>query len=368
LLLDERVGKLCTRRVRALRHGARRVLRSVGSSPLVLYALAAVAGTLLLSICGLALAAAPVSPGSSQEVVFEVPHGAGTATIASALEEQGLIRDRLEFRVLAVLLGWEGRLKAGRFELSPGYSTWQTLRKIGRGEVITVPVTVPEGYTLAQIEELLVEKGYVQPGGLEAVLEKLASEGEIPFLPESRWGLIEPFEGLLFPDTYFFEESTDIETVMRAMARRTAEVFTPEFRARADELGFTPYEVLTLASIIEKEAAVSEERPVISSVYHNRLDIGMGLEACPTVFYVLGKPMSEPLFIEDLGVESPYNTYLYAGLPPGPICSPGRESIRAALYPADTDYYYFVSKNDGTHHFSRTLAEHNRAVGEYQGG
>ncbi|HCJ10076.1 MAG TPA: endolytic transglycosylase MltG, partial [Clostridiales bacterium] len=150
--------------------------------------------------------------------------------------------------------------------------------------------------------------------------------------------------------------------------RRTQEIFTAERVARAASLGMTPFEVLTLASIIEKEAVVDEERPLISSVYHNRLKAGMMLNACPTVFYFLGKPMSERLLIADLEVDSPYNTYRNVGLPPGPICSPGLASIDAALYPAETSYYYFVSKNDGTHHFSRTLAEHNRAVAEYQGG
>lgn len=337
-------------------------------SPVVLYAVAAASGSLLLTLCGFALASAPVDPGSARTVVFEVAPGAPTVSIARGLEREGLIRDRLSFRVMAALLGFDGRLKAGRYELSPGYSTWHTLRKIGRGEVVTVAVTVPEGLTLAQIEGLLEEEGLVEPGELRRALEELDARGELPILPEDRGGFIDPYEGVLFPDTYFFEATADPVTIARAMARRTQEVFTPERVARATSLGMTPFEVLTLASIIEKEAVVDEERPLISSVYHNRLRAGMKLDACPTVFYVLGKPMSEPLLFADLEVDSPYNTYLNAGLPPGPICSPGLASIDAALYPAETSYYYFVSKNDGTHHFSRTLAEHNRAVAEYQGG
>ncbi len=332
------------------------------------YLVAAVLGAMALGVGGLALAAAPVKPGSVEKVIFEVRPGEGAAAIGSSLERQGLIRDRLEFRALSALLGLNGKLKAGRYEISPGQSTWSILRKIGRGEVVTVAVTVPEGYTFSQIEALLVQKGLVEPGGLRPALDKLAADGEIPFLPADHDRFIETYEGLLFPDTYFFEENAGAATVARTLTRRTVSVFSPELLARAREIGLTPFEVLTLASIIEKEAAVAEERPIISSVYHNRLRLGMKLDACPTVRYVLGKPPNERLLFVDLEVASPYNTYRNAGLPPGPICSPGLASIRAALYPADTDYLYFVSKGDGTNYFSRTKQEHDRAVKQYQGG
>lgn len=356
--LGDAVGGL----IRALAGRARR------GSPLWLYLTSAAAGAILLSVCGLALASAPLAPGSSEVVTFEVAPGEATVTIARRLEEAGLIRDRLEFRVLAALLGWDGRLKAGRYQLSPGESTLSALRAIGRGQVMTVAFTIPEGYTLAQIEGYLVDRGLVEPGDLLAALGEADAAGELPFIPTDRSRLSQPFEGLLFPDTYFVEERTSARILTRAMLNHTLEVFTPERLARAEALGLTPWEVLTLASIIEKEAAVAEERAIISSVYHNRLDVGMKLDACPTVFYVLGKPMSEPLLFADLEVDSPYNTYRNAGLPPGPICSPGLASIDAALYPADSNFYYFVAKNDGTHHFSRTLEEHNRAVARYLGG
>lgn len=335
---------------------------------LVRYAVAAVVGALVLGFYGLALASAPVRPGSREKVVFEVRPGAGTVTIGSELERQGLIRDRWDFRVLATLLGWNGGLKAGHYELSPGYSTWRTLRKIGRGEVTTIPVTIPEGYTFKQIAALLEEKDLATADSLRKALDDLAARGEIPFLPANRRNFIEPYEGVLFPDTYYFEETVSPETIARTMTRRTAEVFTPELLARAREIKMTPFEVLTLASIIEKEAARGEERPTISSVYHNRLRIGMKMDACPTVRYILDKPPNKPLLFADLEVNSPYNTYKNGGLPPGPIASPGLASIKAALYPADTKYLYFVSKNDGTHQFSRTFEEHLRAVNLYQSG
>ncbi len=337
-------------------------------SRLARYLIPAVVGVLLFVMGGIVLAGAPVKLGSAEKAVFEVKPGEGASAIAAGLENQGLIRDRFEFRLLSALLGWNSGLKSGRYEISPGYSTWRILRKIGRGEVIQVPITVPEGYTLAQLENLLVEKGWATKESFRQALDDLDAAGELPFLPVVRRGFIEPYEGALFPSTYYFEQGASPDLILRTMARTTAEVFTPELLARAQEIGMTPWEVLTLASIIEKEAAADEERAIISSVYHNRLRVGMKLDACPTVRYVLGKPADEPLLFADLEVVSPYNTYNNAGLPPGPIASPGLASIQAALYPADTDYFYFVSKNDGTHQFSKTFEEHQRAVQKYQGG
>ncbi|MEW6032179.1 MAG: endolytic transglycosylase MltG [Bacillota bacterium] len=364
----DRFGSSARCRLRALAAGAARSWAGWRWSRLAAYVTAALAGSVLLALCGLALAAAPAAPGSTETVIFEVPPGAGTVTIAAELERQGLIRDRIEFRLLATLLDWNSRLKAGRYDLSPGLSTWQILRKIGHGQVRTVAVTIPEGLTLAEILRVLASAGFGTEESLRQALVELDARGELPFLPQDRRRFIEPYEGILFPDTYFFAEQVSPQTVIRTMARRTEQVFSAELLARAGELGLTPFEVLTLASIIEKEARVAAERSLISSVYHNRLRISMKLDACPTVRYVLGKPGSERLLFADLEVDSPYNTYRNGGLPPGPICSPGLAAITAALYPAETRFYYFVSKNDGTHHFSRTLEEHLRAVRLYQGG
>ncbi len=347
---------------------ARRVKLPRLRLPLARYALIGFGTLVVVGFAAFALGSRPVSPGSTEKVIFEVRPGDGAATIASALEEKGLIRASLEFRAFSAVFGWNGRLQAGRYELSPGYSTLRILKQISRGEVLTMSVVIPEGYTVAQIETLLVDKGLATPDTFRQALATVAAEGAMPFMPSEPRPYIEPYEGLLFPDTYYYGDGTGAEVILRSMARRMTEVFTPGLLARAEELKMTPFEVLTLASIIEKEARVDQERAIISSVYHNRLNIGMGLGACPTVFYVLGKPASEPLLFADLEVDSPYNTYKYAGLPPGPICSPGLASIKAALYPADTDYYYFVAKNDGTHAFARTLEEHNRNVALYQGG
>ncbi|RJQ11764.1 MAG: endolytic transglycosylase MltG [Bacillota bacterium] len=345
-----------------------RAARAAARSLVVRYLLLALAGVFTLGACGLVLAATPASPGSEEMIVFDVRPGDGAAAVASRLEAQGLVRDALSFRVLSGLLGYDRGLKTGRYELGPGQSTWAILRKIGRGQVITFSLTVPEGYTIAQMAALLEEKGLATAEEFRKAVERVAADGGFPFLPAERRPFIETYEGLLFPDTYFFEDGVPPEAIVRRMAGRTVEVLSGDFSARAQELGLAPFEVLTLASIIEKEAAVAEERDIISSVYHNRLRIGMKLDACPTVRYVLSKPPNEPLLFTDLEVVSPYNTYENAGLPPGPICAPGMASIRAALYPADTDFLYFVSKNDGTHHFSRTFEEHVRAVSQYQGG
>jgi len=337
-------------------------------SPWLRYLILAVAGAIVLGVSGLALASAPARLGSHEKVVFEVTQGEGASSIANRLEEVGLVRDRLAFRTLSALLGWNGQLKVGKYEMSPGLSTWSILHRIGRGEVLKISVTIPEGYTLGQIETLLVEKGLATKASFDQAVSSADVAGEFPFLPAKRSRFIQPYEGILFPDTYFFEETATAETIVRTMARRTVAVFTPELLARAQELGLTPLEVLTLASIIEKEASRAEERPIVSSVYHNRLRVGIKLDACPTVRYVINKPPEKPLLFKDLEVISPYNTYNNAGLPPGPICSPGLAAIQAALYPAESDYYYFVAKNDGSHYFSRTLEEHNRAVAKYQGG
>ncbi|MCL6581309.1 MAG: endolytic transglycosylase MltG, partial [Firmicutes bacterium] len=302
----------------------------LGASEWVTRMAVGAAGFFLFLAAGLVAAGAPVSPGSGDRTVFTVEPGQGAGEIAAGLERSGLIRDRFEFRALCVLFGWEDDLRTGRYELSPGYSAWRILRKIRRGEVITVSVTIPEGYTFEQIERLLEERGLTEPGAFRQALDELASRGDIPFLPLDRSKFIEPYEGLLFPDTYYFEESAGAEVIARTLTRRTGEAFSGELLERAAELGLEPFEVLTLASIIEKEAMVEEERALISSVYHNRLRIGMKLDACPTVRYVLKKPPSQPLLYADLDVASPYNTYRNAGLPPGPICSPGRASILAA--------------------------------------
>ena len=313
----------------------------------------------------------PVQPGSRASVVVRIPRGASSADIARLLYEHRLIRHPLAFRLLARLEGKDGRLKAGVYRLSPGLPAPAILDKLARGEVLTARFTIPEGWTVGQIVDRLVAMGLVDRGQLRAALDEAARSW--PYLPEGV-ALDEPLEGYLFPDTYQVPVDEDgrvmdARLIVRAMLERFEEVFGPAQRARAREMGLSVHQVVTLASIVEREARVADERPLIAAVYHNRLRRGMSLDADPTVLYALGRT-SGVLTYRDLQVDSPYNTYRRPGLPPGPIGAPGRGAIEAALNPADVDYLYFVLRPDdsGRHRFARTLAEHNRNVQAYRAG
>ncbi|HEY8415546.1 MAG TPA: endolytic transglycosylase MltG [Thermaerobacter sp.] len=307
----------------------------------------------------------PANPGAAEPVPVTIPQGASTAEIARILHEHGLIRHPLAFRIRARQEGLDGRLQAGVYRLNAGMSTPEILDKLARGDILTARFTIPEGFTVAQIVERLGNMGLVDREELRAALEEAAREW--PYLPRDAQ-LREPLEGYLFPDTYRVPVGAegrvaDPRVIVRAMLDRFEEVFDRRRRERARQLGLSVHEVVTLASIIEREAKVPDERPLISAVYHNRLRRGMKLDADPTTLYAVGRT-SGPLTRRDLRVDSPYNTYRYPGLPPGPIGAPGAGAIDAALYPADTDYLYFVLRPDGSgrHRFARTLEEHNRNV------
>ena len=231
------------------------------------------------------------------------------------------------------------------------------LEKLRKGVVVLHAVTIPEGFTMEQIGDLLAAKGLVQ----KEVFLRLANN---PRALGAYGVTASNLEGYLFPDTYHFSRGLNPSTLIDAMVKRFWQMVGP-FRERADAIGLSMGEVVILASIVEKETGEPTERPTIASVFLNRLSRGMRLESDPTVIYGL-KDFDGNLRKNDLTKETPYNTYVIKGLPPGPIASPGLDAIKAILYPAQTDYLYFVSKNDGSHYFSKTLAEHNRAVGIYQ--
>ncbi|MHB8756634.1 MAG: endolytic transglycosylase MltG [Bacillota bacterium] len=322
---------------------------------LTLAAVAALAGTAMLN--------SPVDARSTEQVVIQVAPGASTNDIAAQLKQAGLIRSRTGFRVLIALRRADGHLRAGEYQFGPNLPMRGIIDRMIRGQVVTYPFTIPEGYTVVQIADLLTRKGFADPVKLKDILGHVT----VPFTYAVKNRVIkQPYEGYLFPDTYQYYKGMTEEALVAAMLSRFQANFNPDLQARAAELKMTIPEVVTLASIIEREARVPEERPIISAVYHNRLKFGMKLDADPTVRYALDKP-GDIVTFKDLEVNSPYNTYKNAGLPPGPIANPGLASIKAALYPADVPYLYFVAKNDGTgaHAFSRTLAEHVRAVQKY---
>lgn len=298
----------------------------------------------------------PAAPGGASLRV-EIPVGASSGEIARLLADRGLIRSPLAFRLYLHLKRLDKALKAGEYELSPGLSPASIAGILAEGRTALYRVTIPEGFTLKQIAARLAEAGLVEE---DRFWEAAASAPfDYEFLADGPPGS-QRLEGFLFPDTYYFARGTPAEEIIAAMLRRFRTVFTGEMEARAAELGLTVRQAVTLASLVEREAKLESERPLVAAVFHNRLRLGLKLESCATVQYLLDKP--KPVLLEeDLKIPSPYNTYLHPGLPPGPIASPGLSSLKAALYPASVPYLYFVANPDGSHTFSRTLAEHLRA-------
>jgi UPF0755 protein len=266
----------------------------------------------------------------------------------------------LKFRLMTRLEGYDRRLKAGEYSLAPSQTPMQILAFMEKGWVRLHRLTIPEGLSILQIAAL------VQTSGL-ARAEDLVARALDPAYARLQQIPANTLEGYLFPETYFFPKTIGVEGILAAMLQRFRLNFPLEWEHRAAEMGLTVHEVVTLASIIEKETAEPSERPLISSVFHNRLKRGMRLETDPTVIY--GIPNFDGnLTRAHLETPGPYNTYLIKGLPPGPIANPGRKAIEAALFPSDTDYLFFVSKNNGRHHFSSNWDEHRRAVQYYQLG
>jgi UPF0755 protein len=299
---------------------------------------------------------APVDAGTAAEVVFEVPVGASTRMVGESLFAERLISDPALFRYYARYVGLDGALKPGEFMLSTTMSLPQILEILTKGDVLVYRFTVPEGLSVVETADLLAGRGLVSK---ERFLALAADYDPVAtYLPDGV-ELEYPLEGYLFPATYEHARQVTEDEILSMMFRRFEQVWTEELKARAAELEMSIHEVMTLASIIEKEAQAADERDVIAGVYQNRLGIGMKLDADPTIRYALKKPPEEIVLYVDLEVDSPYNTYRRNGLPPGPIAAPGEAAIRAALYPAEHDYWFFVAKADGTgeHYFSTTLAE-----------
>ena len=293
-----------------------------------------------------------------EEREVTIPAGASTRQIGSILEEKGVIGDSNFFRVVVKIMDRENSLRRGRYSFNPEDHLFSVVGKIGRGEVLTYRVTVPEGLTLEQTAELIAEKS--GDFSSEKFLEQ-AEEIELPFsyLPEKKEEMDYRLQGYLFPATYEFPQGSEPRDIIQQMVERFDWELNPELMERAREMGFEIHEIVTLASLVEREAKMEEERPYIASVIHNRLEINMPLQIDATVQYALPEWKSRLLFV-DLDYDSPYNTYLHHGLPPGPIASPGQSSLLGALYPAETEYLFYIANPDGSHSFSRTFEEHRQ--------
>ena len=293
----------------------------------------------------------------AQDKLFTLLPGQGLKQAANALEQEGLISDALRFTLLARIDKQDKLLKAGEYFFSTAMTPREILGQMVEGRVHLYRVTIPEGYNLVQIADAVAAAGLAHKESFLATVRN----------PETAHALGIPadtLEGYLFPDTYYFPRGLDSTAIAATMVKQFRAAFKPEWKARAKEIGMSVHEVVTLASIIEKETGDPEERPLISSVFHNRLKKGMRLETDPTVIYGI-KNFDGNIKRKDLETYTPYNTYKIKGLPPGPIASPGALAIEAVLYPADSQYLYFVSRKDGTHYFSKTIKEHNAAVRRY---
>lgn len=292
------------------------------------------------------------------ERVVLVPPGASLRGAADRLEEAGIVGDAGTFVFLSKLLARERQVKAGEYALHTQMRPLEVLEQLTAGKVIQYEVTIPEGFTLEQIAELLDQRGLVSYDAFTDIALDPAYVASLNLEGNS-------LEGYLFPQTYYFSRTVDASGVVQKMVDTFRAEFTPELVSRAAEIGFSIREAVTLASIIEKETSKDSERPLVSAVFHNRLRSRMMLQSDPTVIYGL-TGFDGNLTRKDLKAPSPYNTYVISGLPPGPIANPGRDSLRAALYPAEADYLFFVSKNDGSHIFSQSLKQHNEAVDQFQ--
>ncbi len=302
----------------------------------------------------------PVPPVSGKEQLLTIVPGESFRSITRKLLSLGLIRSPLRFRILARVSGHHRNVKAGEYSFDEPSSPRDILERLVEGKVKLHRITVPEGYTLAQIA------GIVETSGLSDRAAFLSAAAAVD--PKGTYGIDgTSLEGYLFPDTYHLPKDSSAADIIDAMVKRFNAVMTDKRRKRAQDIGLSVHEVVTLASIIEKETGEPSERPQISSVFHNRLDRGMRLETDPTVIYGI-KDFDGNLTRKHLRTPTPYNTYLIKGLPPGPIANPGEAAIDAALFPARTGYLFFVSRKDGTHHFSTSLNEHQRAVRKYQLG
>ena len=283
-------------------------------------------------------------------VTIQIRPGVSFSWVCDQLVEQGLVRDRWDLLLVARLVGLERRLPAGEVTLEPGMSLWGIVWKLRQSEAVTVDVTIPEGLQARQIASILQERGVVDSADF------MAEVADSRFVRD--FGVdASDVEGFLYPDTYNLYYAMNARDVVRRMVERFFEVWDDSMTTRAKELGWTIRDAVTLASIIEGEIMVKAEAPVVSSVYHNRLNRKMLLQADPTIQYILPDGPRR-LLKKDLEIESPYNTYRHRGLPPGPICSPGLTALLAALYPAETEYLYFVAVGDGTHAFNETEEGH----------
>lgn len=295
------------------------------------------------------------------EQFVTIAPGSATRTIGKTLIDAGIIRDDATFRAALWRTGSARGLQAGEFRFDRPMTPAEVIDKIARGEVYNRRITFPEGLNFREMARIYEQQGF---GKAADFIDAASDPAAIRDLDAAATDL----EGYLFPETYSVPRNTTAKKLVSLMVARFRQLFTSEMQQAALALELTPRQAVTLASLVEKETAQPAERPIVAAVYVNRLKLGMGMQADPTVIYALQRAgrYDGNLRRDDLSFDSPYNTYRYPGLPPGPIASPGLAALQAAVAPAQVDYLYFVSRNDGSHVFARTLVEHNENVRQYQ--
>jgi UPF0755 protein len=303
----------------------------------------------------------PYKGFSGTEQFVDIPPGAGSAEIRRRLIEAGAVRDETVFRAALWWTGAARRLKAGEYRFDEPMTPIEVIGKLDRGDVYTQRITFPEGLTTREIAEVFEERGF------GPAADFVAAAGNAALVSDLDPGAGD-LEGYLFPDTYSVPRRMTANAMVAAMVQQFKASYDEAMQARAAAEGLTTRQVVTLASLVEKETGQADERPIVAAVYRNRLRIGMPMQADPTVVYALvqANRYDGNIRREDLGFDSPYNTYKYPGLPPGPIAAPGKAALAAVLAPAPVKYLYFVSRNDGSHVFAETLTEHNANVYEHQ--
>ena len=295
---------------------------------------------------------------SNDKFVIMVKPGMGAHDIGELLYEQGIIKSVILFQIVAKIERMENSLQAGEYVLNKKMTIQQIVGNLAKGATSYQQITIPEGYTVDQIAKLLQEKQLGNASKFKAVAQ---SAVPYKYMVNNNPNVVYKAEGYLFPDTYRIAKGATEEQILTIMVNEFNKEFTDAMRARATELGLTTKEVIILASLVEKEAQLPVDRPLIAGVFLNRLKLDMPLQSCATIQYILGYPKAE-LSVQDTEIPSPYNTYQHMGLPPGPIANPGIAAINAVLKPEKTDYIYFVADDKGAHHFSKTYEEHLIAI------
>jgi UPF0755 protein len=290
---------------------------------------------------------------------IQITEGMSFKAIAAKLQQEGIIRYRGYFQILGRLQGITRSVRVGYYGLGSHLSLWEVLDAFRRGRIIEYQVIIPEGYNLNQIGWTLSQTPLItEPSEFTRVAKNKEFTSSLGIQADT-------LEGYLFPDTYYLPKGISVEDIVKRMVQRFRAVFTPDHVKRAEELGMTEHQVVTLASIVEKEAKVASERKLIAAVYHNRLKKGMKLQADPTAVYGTRAWVTK-VTAQDLKRRSAYNTYVHKGLPPGPIANPGQGAILATLYPENVDYLFFVAQGDGSHFFSKDYDEHAKAIERFK--